>query len=179
MRDEPVGHLARDLDHAGPEAADVHRGATERVGPGIERRDHQRVPVEVALERERLARLPRRADRVERPHDLVHAARRLRPGRAEAVHDVRAHLRAQPEQEAATGDELQVVAEVGEVHRVARERDRDRGAELHRGGVLGGDRERDERIVLGLEGEDAVVPDLLEPRVRRSGRRADPRAGWW
>ena len=32
-------------------------------------------------------------------------------------------------------------------------------------GVLGRDRERDERIVLGLEAEHAVVPDLLEPRV--------------
>ena len=43
-------------------------------------------------------------------------------------------------------------------------------------GVLGGDRERDERIVLGLEREHAVVPDLLEARVRARGRRADPRA---
>ena len=118
--DEPVGHLTGDLDHAGPEAADVHRGSPERVGSRIERRDHQGVPVEVARERERLSRLPRRPDRVERPHDLAHPARRLRPRRAEAVHDVRSHLRAEPEQEAATGDQLQVVAEVGERHRVAR-----------------------------------------------------------
>ena len=74
----------------------------------------------------------------------------------------------EPEHEAAAGDELQVVAEVGEVHRVAGERDRDRGPELHARGVLGGDGERDERIVLGLEREDAVVPDLLEARVRRA-----------
>ena len=59
-------------------------------------------------------------------------------------------------------------AEVRQRHRVPRERDRDRRAQPHPFGVLGGDGERDERVVLGLEAEHAVVPDVLESRVDRA-----------
>ena len=54
-------------------------------------------------------------------------------------------------------------------HRRARERDRDAGAELDALGVLGRERERQERVVPGLGGQQAVVAELLElpgPRAR-------------
>ena len=43
---------------------------------------------------------------------------------------------------------LQIVADVGELHRAARERDRDRGRELEPARVLGRESQRKERIVL-------------------------------
>ncbi len=168
MRDQAVGHLTRDRDHARAEAAHVHRRTAERVRTGIERRDHQRVSVEVALELQGPSGLPCGEDRLDRTHQLVHASGRLRPRGAVPVHDVRAHLRTEPEHETASSDELQVVGEIRQVHRRARERDRDGGAEPHARRVLGGHRERDERVVLGFEREHAVVADLLEPRVRRA-----------
>ena len=58
-----------------------------------------------------------------------------------------------PRQEPAVRRELQVVADVGQRHRVAGEPDRDRGAELHALGVLGGQHQRQERVVRRLEGE--------------------------
>ena len=60
---------------------------------------------------------------------------------------------------------LQVVADVGERHRVAGERDRDRRAELEPLGVLGGEHERQERVVV-----------RSRPSSRRRSRR--PRAPW-
>ena len=54
------------------------------------------------------------------------------------------------------------MAEVGERHRVARERDRDAGRELHPLGVLGRDDELQERVVTRLRGHDPVVTEILE-----------------
>ena len=74
MRDEAVGDLARDLDHARPEAAEIDRRRTEGVRPGIEGRDHQRVAIELALEaRARPCPSQLRPDRPDRQHHLAHA----------------------------------------------------------------------------------------------------------
>ena len=59
-------------------------------------------------------------------------------------------------------ERLQVPADVGQVHRAARERDRDRGGELEPLGVLGREREREERVVRALERVDAVVAQRLD-----------------
>ena len=81
-----------------------------------------------------------------------------------------------PRRKRPSRERLEVVADVGERHRVARERDRDAGAELEALGVLGGDHERQERVVVRLGRQRAVVADVLEllrhPRdLRRSGAR--------
>ena len=63
------------------------------------------------------------------------------------------------------------MADVREQHRVARERDRDRGHELEPLGVLGRERERQERIARDLRGHAAVVAGGFErARARRNVR---------
>jgi len=68
--------------------------------------------------------------------------------------------------------ELQVVRGLRERHRVAGERNRDRGRQLHPLGVLGREQEREERIVLTFEREDPVVARGLD-RGRRGGDGAE------
>ena len=54
---------------------------------------------------------------------------------------------------------------LGERHRAARERDRDRGRELEPFRVLAREQQREERIVRAFEGVDAVVAERFEPRA--------------
>ena len=96
----------------------------------------------------------------------------LRPLHREPLLDVRLDLRAEPEVEAAARRELQVVRRLRERHRVAGERDHDRGRELHALGVLGREQQREERVVLALERVDAVVAGGFDRRVPRRARRA-------
>ena len=60
------------------------------------------------------------------------------------------------------GELLQIPADVGHGHRVAGERDRDAGAQFDRRGVLGGQREQQERVVTDLRGPAAVVAELFD-----------------
>lgn len=66
-------------------------------------------------------------------------------------------LRAEAEDEAAAGVRLQIPADVGHGHGVSRERHGDAGTDLQARGVLGGEREGKERIVVDLPGPTAVV----------------------
>ena len=75
--------------------------------------------------------------------------------------DVGLDLAAEAEDEAAARERLQVIADVGEQHRVASERDRDARAELDGLRVLRGEQQREERVVTGLRSPDAAVASLL------------------
>ena len=156
----------------GPTPARKMLGQAVGARAGIEERRHQRVPVELAAEVERRALVPGRPDRPDREHELAHALDRLRPRHREPLLDVRLDLRAEPETEASVRRELQVVRGLRERHRVARERDRDRGRELHPLGVLGREQQREERIVLTFEAEDPVVSRGFD-RGRGGGDRAE------
>src|SRR6478752_1345739 len=100
MGDEAVGDLTGDTDHVRAEPTDVDGWWPERVGPGVEGGDHERVAVEVAFEAQAVAGLPAAPDLAHGEDDLAHALRRLRPHRAEPVHDVRPDLGAEAEEEA-------------------------------------------------------------------------------
>jgi hypothetical protein len=74
---------------------------------------------------------------------------------------------------------LEVVRGVGEEHRRAGERDRDRRRELDPLRLPRREDERDERVALALEGEGAVVAERLEPageRARLGRARREQRA---
>ena len=150
VAEEAVGHLAGDLGHQLADAGEEHLRVAVRVRARVEERRHQRVGVEVAAEVELGAVVPAVPDGADGQDHLAHAGRRVRPRHREALGDVRLDLRAEAEHEAAPGLRLQVVGRVGQRHRVAGEGDGDARAELERVGVLGGEDEREERVVAGL-----------------------------
>ncbi len=109
----------------GPTPARNTRGGPEGLGPGLKKGGIERVAVELAFERR--AGCPRSS----RPRwsgwpstiSLMRSGR-LRPRHGEPALDVGLHLGAEAEDEPALGQDLKVVAEHGEVHRVAGEGDR-------------------------------------------------------
>jgi hypothetical protein len=68
-----------------------------------------------------------------------------------------AHLRAQTDDKAPAGRAGKVPPDLGDGHRRARERDRDAGVQFDALGRNPGDREREERVVLVLHRDDAVI----------------------
>jgi hypothetical protein len=78
------------------------------------------------------------------------------------VLDVRADLGAEAEHEASAGLRLEVIRRLREIHWTPRERDRDVGDQCDLFGVLGRERERKERSVRGLGGEQAVDAGRLQ-----------------
>ena len=125
--------------------------------------------VELAPKVQSLAALPAVPDGAHGQHEFAHARCRAGPGRAEAALDVRPDLGSEPEDEAPAREELQVEAQVGERHRIARERDRDRGGEFEALRMLGCDDQGQERVVGSLEREAAVVSGRLERLGAGSG----------
>ena len=164
---EPVAHLAGDLGHqladAGEEDA-RHPEAVEVARRRREERRHQRVRVELAAELQRRPGEPRVPDRPDGEDQLAHPRRRVAPRHREALRDVRLDLAAEAEDEAALGERLQVPRQVGERHRVAGEGDGDRRAQLELRRVLGGEQQRQERVVARLGGPRARVPGALQLR---------------
>jgi hypothetical protein len=69
-----------------------------------------------------------------------------------------ADLGAEPEDEAAPGGQLQVVRGLGQVHGAPGQGDGDAGAERDRARVLGGQGQRQERVVPRLRREEPVEP---------------------
>ena len=136
-------------------------GRAVRVRARVEERRHQRVRVEVAAEVELRAVVPAVPDGADGEDHLPHARRRVAPRHREALGDVRLDLAAEAEDEPALRERLQVVADVGQQHRVAGERDGDGRAELDLLRVLGGEQQREERVVARLGGPDAGVARLL------------------
>ena len=117
---EPVAHLAGDLGHQLADPGQGDLGVAVRVGAGVEERRHQGVGVEVALEVELGAVVPRRPDGADRQDHLAHACGRVRPRHREALRDVGLDLAAQAEDEPALGRRLQVPGDLRQVHRVPR-----------------------------------------------------------
>jgi hypothetical protein len=122
--------------------------------------------VELAAEREALAARPGVPDRADRPDELLHACRRPPPRHREASLDVRLDLRAEPQLEPAPGDQLEVVGEHRDVHRVAREGHRDRRLQSDPLGGPGRQRQRGEHVMLGLGRAEPGIPVLLGGRRR-------------
>ncbi len=74
---------------------------------------------------------------------------------------MRLDLGAETEDEAALGHQLEVIGRNGEIHRIAAEGHDDRRSELDAIGVLGGESQRDERIVACLGRPQSVVAGVL------------------
>lgn len=91
------------------------------------------------------------------------------------------HLAADPHHEAPAAKHLHVITQVRQIHGVPGETDGHGGAESQCRGVLGVRGQGDERVMFRLEGETAVVADLLElpelcsrlPRVLQRGGGVD------
>ena len=75
-------------------------------------------------------------------------------------------LGAETQGEAALGQGIQVVAKVGQQHRIAGEGDGDPGGQAEPLGVLGGEGQRDERIMGGLGRGAVVIAQVLQPLGR-------------
>ena len=169
MHDDAVRHLAGHLGHERADSGQEHpRRAVFGVGGGEEGR-HQRVAVEAAGEAQRLAMVPSRPDGAHGEDELAHARRRRRPRHVEAAGDVGADLRPQAEHEAAVRGGVQVVPQVREEHGRARERHGDAGDQVHPAGGLGGERQRQERVVRRLGGLNAAVAQRFQ--ILRLGAR--------
>ena len=169
VSDEAVGGLSRDFGHQRPEAAGEDGRRSEGVRAGVEGRNHQGVAVELAAKIEFGLALPAIEDRLDGEDDFAHARGGLRPGHAEAVHDVGPDLGAEPQEEAAPGDVLGAVGEVREVHGVAGEGDGDGRPQAQVLRVFRSHGQGQKGIVLGLEAEGAVVTDFLEMRIKGAG----------
>ena len=125
MGDEPIGDLASDLRHPRLHACREDAWRAEGIGTRVKSGRHQRVAIELAFELELRTGFPRLPDSANRHDQLTHAPRRLRPDRAIAIHDMRSDLRTETEDEATASGDLQIVAKVGQVHRIAGEGDGD------------------------------------------------------
>ena len=167
VAEEPVARLAGHLGHALAHPGQEDLGVAVRVGARVEERRHQGVGVEVAAEVERGAVVPAVPDGADGEDHLAHARRRRRPLHGEALGDVRLDLGAEAEDEPTPRVGLQVVGDLGQVHRVAGEGHGDAGAELDVGGVLGREQEREEGVVRRLDAPQPVVARLLA--LRRAG----------
>jgi hypothetical protein len=84
------------------------------------------------------------------------------PRHREAVLDVGANLGSHAQHEPAVGRELQIVGQLGEVERAAGEPHRDIREQRGAGGVLGGEQQREERLVRALRGIQAVEAEPLQ-----------------
>ena len=165
VRDETVSGFACNLRHERPETAGDDWRWTVRVRTGIERRDHDRVPVELTAEVEFRFAFPGVEDRANREHDFAHPRRGLRPRHAETLFDMGLDLRAEAKNKAPPANALHPVGEVREVHRVSRKRNGDRGPQSQSRRVFRRKDEGQKGVVLGLKAECAVVADLFETGV--------------
>ena len=161
VREDAVRHLAGDLVHERPDRGEEHPGRPVRMRWRGEHGRHQGVRVELAFELQRRPLVPRRPDRPQREHVLPHPCRRVRPRGAEPLLDMPSHLRPHPQHDTPARVLLQLVGRVRHAHRVAGEGHGDPGPEGHRRRVLGGQRQRQERIVRRLGRPDAVEPGGL------------------
>jgi hypothetical protein len=114
MHEEAVGHLAHHLGHLRAHSGTPDARQAVGVGARIEDGGHQGVGVEVAAEVEPGPLLPAAPDGADRLDHLTHARRRPRPRHREAPLDVGLDLGTEAQDEASLGEQLHVVAQVGE-----------------------------------------------------------------
>ena len=103
--------------------------------------------IELPLEIEFAPALPAVPDGANRQHDFAHPRGGPGPAGAEASFDMGANLAAEPQHEAPAADHLHVVAEVREVHRIARKGNGDRRAQANALRVFGRHRKSEKGIV--------------------------------
>ena len=118
----PSHSSAATFSIAGPTAAIITAGAGAVDRRRREVRRHQGEAVMLALVGGLLAGLPAAPDRAQHLDVFAHARRRRRPRHREAPLVVAAHLRAQPDHEAAAGRAGEIPADFGHRHRGAGER---------------------------------------------------------
>ena len=107
---------------------------------------------------EQIAVVPAGPDRAHGEDEFPHPRRRIRPGHAEALGDVRFDLRAETEDEAPFRRRVEIMSDVREHHGRTRTRHGDGGHQLDLLRVLRGDQKGEERIVGRLGSQDAGVP---------------------
>jgi hypothetical protein len=133
-----------------------------RVRPRVEERGHQRVAVGLTAKVQRLAVLPAPLDCLDGLDHLAHARDGGAPRHRVPVLDVRADLRSETEREAPARKSMEAVRRLGQIHRVARERDRDACEERGPRRVLCRQGKREEGLVRSFGGVQAVEPHRLE-----------------
>ncbi len=159
MHEEAVRDFTRDARHRPTDAGEEHARRTVRARPRVEERGHQRVPVELArkasgassLKHRQMARRASTNSRM-RATGFDHVALK-RFSMCGLI------CEPSPRMKRPRREHLQVVPDVGELHRTAREGDGNRRRHLEPGRVLGGQHQRKERIVRPFEREGAVVAD--------------------
>lgn len=134
------------------EGTQVDRRRPEEVGPWIERRRHQGVPIELAAKIQLFACLPGRKNRTQSPDQLDHSRNRTVEGTAVPLLDLSAYLRPQSQHKAARREKLVVVGLVCQLNWVARESNCHVGHEVE-SADRGGQRQRGKHVVRTFEGE--------------------------
>ena len=179
------------LQHQRPDRGHRHRDHRQPLRPGRKLRRHQREIVVLALEVEFCSGLPAAPDRTQRPHILAQPRRRRDPGHAEPPLVVRLHLAAQTQHEAPVGMPRQIPGVVGNDHRAARKRDRDRGRQVPRARsparrmpaartdlpqLVAVDTV--EAVLFGRLGRRAAGAPVLHRQYRRYAHRVSPPVDW-
>jgi hypothetical protein len=152
---EAVADLAGQGRQTGVDAGDVDRDLRVLYRTGVEERRHEGVPVELALEVQRLASLERIPDGAQSAYVLAQPRDGSVPGHGEAAPYVRFDLSTEAEDEASVGEVLEIPGSLGYLHRGAGESDGYGGAELYPLRGVGGYGERQERVVLRLAGPES------------------------
>ena len=147
---EAVACLTREAGETGVHTGELDRHVGELDCPTREEVGQEREGVEVAGERQLLLALERAEDGAQCADVFAHACNRPGEFRREAPNDVRLHLSAQAELEVSAGLVREVPRNLRGHHRAPWERHRDRGSDAECGRGVGGDRAREERVVVRL-----------------------------
>ena len=162
VADQTVADFAGHLTHERSDRSQEHLRWATVVGARVEEGRHEGVLVEVAAKVQLLPVVPRCPDGPDRADHLAHPRCRVRPLHREPLGYVGLDLGAQAEDEATVGVALEVVAEVRQEHRVAREGHRDGGAQLDPLGVLRCEHVGQKRVMARLGGPGTRIAGLLE-----------------
>ena len=119
------------------------------------------MPVELAAEVQPIAVLPGAEDGPQRGDQFPHPFHRPVEGCAVAALDLGPDLGAEPEGEPARAEQLVVVGLMGELNRIARERDGDVGHQIQPAGRRRQGQRR-EHVVRALEGEHPGSPGVTQ-----------------
>ena len=156
-----IGALAGELRQPGIDPGDEDRDVRMPGGPGREERRHQRVLVMLTLVRQPRARLPGVPDRPQRADVIAQPRHRRLPRDAEPALDVRPHLCPEAQDEAPPRGRLQIPGRVRQHQRAAGKGDRHRRSQRDARCRIGGQHQRQKRIMVDLGGPQPGKPALL------------------
>jgi hypothetical protein len=154
--DESVADFAGDFGHVRPHAGKEHLWLPVWVGSWVEEGSHDRVGVELTPKGQLFARVPGVPDGPHGQHKLAHPCGRRTPRHRESLFDVRLDLASEAKVETAFGEQLQVVGRVRQSHWATSKGHCNRRAKFDRVGVLGSDREWQERVMACFRHPHAV-----------------------